>query len=448
MSTHAEAGMDLEAALALAEEQPGADKAPTLALAPDPETEEEPSEEPLAEPPAAEVASAEEAPSAKPAETPSAAAAPRTGERAHQVRTAPDVRSGRFHLVPAVKERLLSRQLAWTAWCALALAGTAAVGPGAVPYAAVVAAALGVGAAAAWPKAAPKALVVASVAVGAVLLLPLLIPGSALISSAQVLVAGAVVGLGLTFLDGAVADRWRRVHGTLGGAAAAGIGWWAATALVGPPGTEPLQGALQGALFGLVSSQALVAAALAFKATDRIPGRGRIRAALPQGYRGPALRARQLDHEMARHAPDPETRDGVGEVAAWIFRLQWSRMVLDEEIAALEDTGLDQRRIDLLERAQQTDDPFTRERLEATARHLAALVRHREALELERGRTAALSEYASAFLEEARAGLAVARVQPGERTPDRLDDVLGRLRSHATDSEARRRTAREVGALA
>ena len=33
---------------------------------------------------------------------------------------------------------------------------------------------------------------------------------------------------------------------------------------------------------------------------------------------------------------------------------------------------------------------------------------------------------------------------PGERSPDRLDEVLTRLREHAKDGDNRRRTAREI----
>ena len=75
---------------------------------------------------------------------------------------------------------------------------------------------------------------------------------------------------------------------------------------------------------------------------------------------------------------------------------------------------------------------------------LDVLARHREQVELERRRTESLQEYALAYLEEARMGLVLARALPGERSPDRLDEVLTRLREHAKDGDNRRRTAREV----
>ena len=85
--------------------------------------------------------------------------------------------------------------------------------------------------------------------------------------------------------------------------------------------------------------------------------------------------------------------------------------------------------------------------LQATAEHLKRLLEHRAAIAVERGRTDALVEYALAFLEEARAGLAVARELPGEAIPDRLPEVLGRLRTQARDGDARRRTVRELDRL-
>ena len=69
------------------------------------------------------------------------------------------------------------------------------------------------------------------------------------------------------------------------------------------------------------------------------------------------------------------------------------------------------------------------------------------AIQTERQRTEALVDYALAFLEEARAGLAIARELPGEASPDRLPEVLGRLRDHATEGDVRRRTNREMGKI-
>lgn len=428
----------------------GADLERLLAEAERPAPEELPGAEEPAEPEEPAAASP-----AQPKATTSAAHAPAsaaTPTLAPMISGAPPrVASGRYRVDEDLKPGLPGRQLAWTAWSALALAVASAGGLLASHPAVVVAVALALGAWASRPRQILRGAGVAMATVGAVLLVGLLEgqAGSAtLLSGAQVLTAGAVAGLGASFLDKPAADRWRRVQGGLGGAAGAGLGWWAATTLVGPPGEGALTGALQGAALGLLGSQALLAGAMQWKATDRIPSPGRIRAALSPAYQPPCLRAWQLDQGFEKQAPDPDTRDGLGEVAAWIFRLQWTHMALDREIAALEGEGLGRRRDALDERAASAADEFTRDRLQATARHLDQLARHRDTLTLERERTSALAEYASAYLEEARAGLALARVLPGEHVPDRLGDVLGRLRSHAAASDARRRTARELGELA
>ncbi len=361
----------------------------------------------------------------------------------------PELRVGRYRLDPRWKGALASRQARWIGLSAGTLALNTALGPLLNP-ALVLALALGLGAWAAWPSRWLMGPALTLAAVGVAALIGLLMAhreAPLLLSGAQVIGAGAVVGLGLGPLAGGALDAWRRAQSVLGGAAGAGLGWWAAIALVGPAGDSVLLAALQGATLGLVASQSVVAAAMQWTASDRIPSPGRIRGSLAPPYREPCMRASALDQGFERQAPDPETRDGLGEVAAWVYRLQWTLMSLDRELDGLQPEQLQERRMELTERALATEDEFTRDRLLATSRHLEQLLKHREALALERGRTAALSEYASAYLEEARAGLALARVQPGDHVPERLSDVLGRLRGHAAAGEAQRRTAREVGAV-
>ena len=84
---------------------------------------------------------------------------------------------------------------------------------------------------------------------------------------------------------------------------------------------------------------------------------------------------------------------------------------------------------------------------EAVAQHLEQLSIHREGLLRERSRIEAMVEYAAAYQEEARAGLVLARMQPGDYTPARLDDVLTRLRSHAQERQVARSTARELAQI-
>ena len=103
-----------------------------------------------------------------------------------------------------------------------------------------------------------------------------------------------------------------------------------------------------------------------------------------------------------------------------------------------------QSRIDALEQQGDEVDSFSRDRHLATAAHLRRLLDHRDKLQLELQRTESLVAYALAFLEEARAGLALAKQLPGEAIPNRLSDVLEHLRGQALAGDARRQTAREV----
>jgi hypothetical protein len=136
----------------------------------------------------------------------------------------------------------------------------------------------------------------------------------------------------------------------------------------------------------------------------------------------------------------------MAEVATWVFRLQQTLQTLDHELESIDVVEIRQR-IAACEDLNETADAFTRERKKATAVHLNRLLDHRKAIEIERGRTEAMVDYALAYLEEARAGLAVARELPGEAVPDRLSEVLDRLRSQAKEGDARRRTAREMSTI-
>ncbi len=267
------------------------------------------------------------------------------------------------------------------------------------------------------------------------------------LAGAQVLAAGAAAGLALGLLDGQGREGLRLLQLTLAGAATAGLGWWAAEALV-PPSWRPLVALPVGAaISALLASQVLLVAALRFRSADRIPSPRRIKATLSAAYQEPSLRAWRLDQRLAGQSPDPETRDGLGEVAAWVYRLEWTLQRLDRELEEIDQQPLAERIAALEAEAAALTDPFTKERKLATADHLRQLEGHRDALAAERARTAALSGYAGAFLEEARAGLVLARVQPGEHAPTALDDVLERLRAHGAEGEARRRSAREINAL-
>jgi hypothetical protein len=289
-----------------------------------------------------------------------------------------------------------------------------------------------------------RALTRAPLLVGAVVLAAL---GAERIEVPGILAAGAVVGLALPFVMSSAPDRWDLLHGTLGAVAAAGLGLWAAYRLL-PGGFDGSGGALEaglaGGLFGLLSAQGMVPLALRLDA-DPLPSEREIRAQLSEPYRPPALRASRLVRGLKPSSGDGESRRGLGEVARWILRLQVTLQALDAELREV-DPGATERRIAELE-ARTEDDAFTRERRVATATHLRRMLSHTEAIRVERQRTEALVEYALAFLDEARVGLVIASELPGEAGPDRLDEVLGRLRTQAAGGEARRQTRRELGAI-
>jgi len=263
------------------------------------------------------------------------------------------------------------------------------------------------------------------------------------LAASQILAGGAAAGLGLAWLHGP-RTRHRFFQCALGGAATTGLGVWASSLLV-PGSLHPaLVHLFEGALAGLVSSQVLAVTALRLRSVQRPPGPRGVRARLCETYRPPCLRAHALDTQLAERCPDQETRDGLGEIAAWVFALQWNLQRLDREVADLDEAALRSRIQRLETDARQAEDAFTADRMWATAEHLERLLRHVRELREERTRNAALSDYASAYLEEARAGLALAQLQPGDRPPRGLRDVLSRLRSHGAERDARRRTAREV----
>jgi len=281
-------------------------------------------------------------------------------------------------------------------------------------------------------------LVMALVVVGGLCADAVRIPAIVGASAAAGLIAAWLLPWTATWLD--------HLNGALATAAGASIGLWAATRLL-PADLAPVATASLTALVtGLVASQGLVPLALRFDAVNP-PSRREIRKALPVSYRPPVQRAAELYREAARRqAPDAETRRGLCEVTRWVFRLQITLKELDNELRDIDVADVS-RRIADCERHDDAVDDFTRERRRATAEHLRRLLDHRKGIDVERTRTDALVGYALAFLEEARAGLALARRLPGEASPDRLPEVLERLRTHAAEGDARRRTQREMQSL-
>lgn len=336
------------------------------------------------------------------------------------------------------RKALPLQQASWVAAQTAAAGGLALTGLWAAEPNLALSIALGAGVAVIHPRrlwAAP--LVVALVVAGGLLAEAIRIPA--------ILGAGAVAGIAAAWLVPQVAGWLDHVNGALATAAAAALGLWAATGLL-PGGVGTVLGAtLTAALTGLVASQGLVPLALRFDAVH-LPSRREVKRVLASRYREPVFKAFALYREsVVRQAPDEQTRRGLAEVALWVFRLQTTLQTLDRDLDAIDPADV-ARRIAACD-ADDEPDTFTRERRQATADHLRRLLEHRRGLETERTRTGALVDYALAFLEEARAGLALARRLPGESSPDRLPEVLHRLRSHAAEGDARRRTQREMSGL-
>ncbi|MCA9567098.1 MAG: hypothetical protein KC656_04610 [Myxococcales bacterium] len=255
--------------------------------------------------------------------------------------------------------------------------------------------------------------------------------------------AGAAAGALATWLLPHRTDWLDHLNGALGTLAGSSLGLWAATSLI--PSSVPLviSAMLTAGFVGLVGSQGLLPAAIRYDAGPDLPSASQIKSTLQLRYRPPVLKALALHDAAQKHAPDRDTRRGLAEVATWVYRLQLTRQTLDTEAEAIDPIAI-RERIDAYENLGPEADEFTRDRRLATAQHLSRLLEHRKAIDVEIGRNEALVDYALAFLEQARAGLAVARQLPGDAMPDRLDEVLTRLRAHAEEGEVRRQSAREV----
>lgn len=258
--------------------------------------------------------------------------------------------------------------------------------------------------------------------------------------------AGAVAGALATWLVPQRTDWLDSVNGALAGLAGSSIGLWAAISLLPEALPVTVTAVLTASIVALVGSQGLLPAAIRFDHQPQLPTVRQIQKVLRVGYRPPVFRALDLYKNAHGQAPDTDTRRGMAEVATWVFRLQVTLQTLDTELAQIDPEQV-RARIDQYRDLPPETDDFTRERRQATAVHLERLLEHRAAISTERNRTDALVDYALAFLEEARAGLAVARELPGETVPDRLPEVLHRLRNQAREGDARRRTARELGAM-
>jgi hypothetical protein len=263
------------------------------------------------------------------------------------------------------------------------------------------------------------------------------------LGASPVLGAGLAAGALATWQVQRRAETLDLVHGGLGSMIGAAVGLSAAQALI-PAGL--LAAPLTAALVAICAAQGLLPVALRFDSTDRIPTRRMVLRTLRSAYRAPVFKALTLFHSCSPRTLDSLTRRGLAEVAGWVYRLQITLQSRDQELASIDPEQVRARIA--AHRARGADvDPASREPRAAAAHHLERLLEHRAQFEIERVHTEALVDYALAYLEEARAGLALARDLPGDAMPEGLREVLERLRSSADEGNARRRTARELTAL-
>lgn len=307
-----------------------------------------------------------------------------------------------------------------------------------------------------WARA-PETAMVLALAVGVSLVRPArawafpLVAGGALIGGqvtaavglSPLVGAGFTAGLALVWLLGEHKGLADYLQGGFGTSAGSALGLWLAHSVV-----PDLAGSLWGAVLA-ASVTAVVASQVLWPLSARrdvlsVPRARHVRRALEKFYQPPVFRALELYSTATLRAPDHEAQHGLAEVTTWVFRLQHTLQTLDRELRTINPSAIRER---IASCHTEEADAFTRERRLATAAHLERLLAHRDAMALEIVRTTALVEYSLAFLEEARASLTVAQHLPGDTIPDRLPEVLDRLRTHAAAGDARRRTARELAPL-
>jgi hypothetical protein len=349
-------------------------------------------------------------------------------------RTEALVHQGRFALAARDIPTLPRRILTWTLWQSAAWLGLAALGLADSAFTPAVA--IGLAACTSRPRHLPLAAVVIPLSVVAVAAATAM--GLPAWSS-----AGFCGGVAAAWLLLGRRQAWRLLNTGLAGAALLPLGLLLQLKL-----STLLPAAMALPITTLAASLTtallLVVMAMDWRPIARIPSRRRIMSTLGEAYRQPSLEAWEHDRVVRNMAPDRETHDGLGEVAAWVYRLSLSLQDQDGELELLSKDDIAGRIEEARKAVYATDDAYTRDRRQATLRQLERMEQHAEALALERQRTESLVDYALATLAEARAGLAFSRRGIGAPAPEGIDQVLQRLRNHATAEAARRDTAREL----
>jgi hypothetical protein len=261
------------------------------------------------------------------------------------------------------------------------------------------------------------------------------------LGSHTLLLPGALLGLTTAFSH--LQPGFRKLDAANGVLAGIGGSALASLVLLQAGGLPPPAQAL---VAGLAATLMLLPALVRWIPRAHVLSEREVERNLSAAYRPPVLRAGQLYRQLEADT-DADTLDGLAKVGGWVFNLGRSLQTIGRQLETVDHSDLEDR-IELLAlEIEETSDPFTRDRRLATAKHLEQLLRHADQLRLERDRIASLQEYAVAYLEEARVGLTLVRALHGEQTPDRLNEVLDRLRQHAVEGDARLQSAREVQAL-
>jgi hypothetical protein len=380
---------------------------------------------------------------------------------ARSLAEAPVLRSSRLQLDPNLKNTLWRRQAIWVG--SSALLGAVLSGITQLPLDLLIGLSLCVGFVAQAGIRWRKSLLVALGAFffvswvgaedGSSILGRLLaepgVPPTVFARGVQIVGLGAILGSGAGFIERPLEGRNRGLlDGALGGAGLIGLGSFVATALLGDFAVHSWGIGLWLGVLAFITSLVLLVAGLHSREVLRLPQRKVLERAFSGRFLEPALRASTLDQALAGLAPDADTREGLGEVAAWVVRLQWQRQAMEAELDPVGRMETVERKLRLAEEAQRSQDQFTRERILAAIEHIERLEGHHAELVAEDSRTAALVEYALASLDEARASLLLSRVTPGDASPVPLGEVLGRLRSHAEHQRVQRKTQRELGSVA
>lgn len=255
-----------------------------------------------------------------------------------------------------------------------------------------------------------------------------------------VLAAGASAGLATGMLLRPEIPGRIRIHLVLACTAGSGLGLMAA-AQAHPDLVGTLEGAWTAILWTAIGTSSGLW--MLYLGLHRgLPTRRDVERSLLPEYRPPVFKALDIHADAVKWAGQVEDRMGLDELVRWTWDLQSSLQSMDQQLTRMNIADIEARR-SAVEPIPFSDD-VTRTRYAAMRTHLDRLTEHYEALSLERKRTAVHVDYALAFLEEARAGLAIARELPADALPEGLPEVLQNLRNHAQHADARRRTAREL----